>query len=96
MYKFQSESALYSLPECQGTPCLNQAPKWLWVRIPLQLHIYVITISNKVLKKEKLSQSLEPILWSSILIQNDVKTRQNDTNYFNKKYVPIVSISPWI
>ena len=20
-YKFQSESTLYSLPECQGTPC---------------------------------------------------------------------------
>ena len=22
-YEFQSESTLYSLPECQGTPCLN-------------------------------------------------------------------------
>ena len=25
-YEFQSESTLYSLPECQGTPFLNQAP----------------------------------------------------------------------
>ena len=25
-YKFQSESTIYSLPECQGTPCLKQAP----------------------------------------------------------------------
>ena len=24
-YEFQSESTLYSLPECQGTPCSNQA-----------------------------------------------------------------------
>ena len=34
MYKFQSESTLYSLPECQGTPCSKQAPylefKWQW------------------------------------------------------------------
>ena len=32
-YKFQSEPTPYSLPECQGTPCLKQAPylrfKWL-------------------------------------------------------------------
>ena len=32
MCKFKSESTLYSLPECQGTPCLKQAPylnfKW--------------------------------------------------------------------
>ena len=26
MYEFQSESTLYSLPECQGTPCSKQAP----------------------------------------------------------------------
>ena len=26
MYKFQSESSLYSLPECQETPCSKQAP----------------------------------------------------------------------
>ena len=25
-YKFQSESTLYSLPECQGTSCSKQAP----------------------------------------------------------------------
>ena len=25
-YEFQSESILYSLPECQGIPCLKQAP----------------------------------------------------------------------
>ena len=25
-YEFQSESTLYSLPECQGTPCSKQAP----------------------------------------------------------------------
>ena len=25
-YGFQSESTLYSLPECQGTPCSKQAP----------------------------------------------------------------------
>ena len=25
-YEFQSESTLYSLPECQGTPYLKQAP----------------------------------------------------------------------
>ena len=25
-YEFQSESTLYSLPECQGTPCSTQAP----------------------------------------------------------------------
>ena len=24
-YEFQSESTLYSLPECQGTPCSKQA-----------------------------------------------------------------------
>ena len=31
-YKFQSESTIYGLPECQGTPCSKQAPylksKW--------------------------------------------------------------------
>ena len=30
-YKFQSKSTLYSLPECQGTPCSKKAPyliKW--------------------------------------------------------------------
>ena len=26
MYEFQSESTLYSLPECLGTPCSKQAP----------------------------------------------------------------------
>ena len=25
-YEFQSKSTLYSLPECQGPPCLKQAP----------------------------------------------------------------------
>ena len=25
-YEFQSDSTLYSLPECQGTPCSKQAP----------------------------------------------------------------------
>ena len=25
-YEVQSESTLYSLPECQGTPCSKQAP----------------------------------------------------------------------
>ena len=25
-YEFQSESTLYSLPECQGTPCSKEAP----------------------------------------------------------------------
>ena len=25
-YEFQSESTLYSLSECPGTPCLKQAP----------------------------------------------------------------------
>ena len=25
-YEVQSESTLYSLPECQGTPCWKQAP----------------------------------------------------------------------
>ena len=25
-YEFQSEPTLYSLPECQGTPCSEQAP----------------------------------------------------------------------
>ena len=25
-YEFQSESILFSLPECQGTPCSKQAP----------------------------------------------------------------------
>ena len=25
-YEFQCESTLYSLPECQGTPCSKQAP----------------------------------------------------------------------
>ena len=25
-YEFQSESTLYSLPECHGTPCSKQAP----------------------------------------------------------------------
>ena len=31
-YEFQSESALYSLPECRGTPCSKQAPylKFKW------------------------------------------------------------------
>ena len=31
-YKFQSESTLYSLPECQGTFCLKQVPylKFKW------------------------------------------------------------------
>ena len=31
-YKFQSESTLYRLPECQGTPCSKQAPylKFKW------------------------------------------------------------------
>ena len=31
-YEFQSESTLYSLPECQGTPCSKQAPylKFKW------------------------------------------------------------------
>ena len=31
-YEFQSESRLYSLPECQGTPCSKQAPflKFKW------------------------------------------------------------------
>ena len=24
--EFQSESTLYNLPECQGTPCLKQVP----------------------------------------------------------------------
>ena len=39
--EFQSESTLYSLPECQETPCSKQAlsvrlrTKWLWVRILL-------------------------------------------------------------
>ena len=30
--EFQSESTLYSLPECQGTPCLKQVPylKFKW------------------------------------------------------------------
>ena len=26
MYDFQSEFTLYNLPECQGSPCLKQAP----------------------------------------------------------------------
>ena len=26
MYEFQSESTLYILPECQGTPCSKQTP----------------------------------------------------------------------
>ena len=26
IYKFQSESTFYSLPKCQGNPCLKQAP----------------------------------------------------------------------
>ena len=32
IYEFQSGSTLYSLPECQGTPCLKQAPylKFKW------------------------------------------------------------------
>ena len=32
MYEFQTESTLYSLPECQGTPCLKQVPylKFKW------------------------------------------------------------------
>ena len=25
-YEFQSESGLFSLPECQGTPCSKQVP----------------------------------------------------------------------
>ena len=25
-YEVQSESTLHSLPECQGTPCVKQAP----------------------------------------------------------------------
>ena len=31
-YEFQSESSLYSLPECQGTPCSKQGPylKFKW------------------------------------------------------------------
>ena len=31
-YEFQSEFTLYSLPECQGIPCLKQAPnlKFKW------------------------------------------------------------------
>ena len=31
-YQFQSESTLYGLPECQGTPCSKQAlyPKFKW------------------------------------------------------------------
>ena len=31
-YELQSESTLYSLPECQGTPCSNKAPylKFKW------------------------------------------------------------------
>ena len=28
MYEFQSESKLYSLPECQATPCLKQVHIW--------------------------------------------------------------------
>ena len=27
-YEFQSESTLYSLPECQGTPCSMVSMKW--------------------------------------------------------------------
>ena len=29
-----NESTLYSLPECQGTPCMKQAPylKFKWIR----------------------------------------------------------------
>ena len=40
-YEFQSESTLYSLSECQETPCSKQAlsvrlrTKWWWVRILL-------------------------------------------------------------
>ena len=32
MYDFQSKSTLYSLPECQGTPCSKQTPylKFKW------------------------------------------------------------------
>ena len=32
IYEFQSGSTLYSLPECQGTPSLKQAPylKFKW------------------------------------------------------------------
>ena len=39
----------------------------------------------KTLKNEQLNQILKPILSSSILSQKDVKTRQNETNHFNKK-----------
>ena len=33
-YEFHSESTIYSLPECQGTPCSKQAPylKFKWQR----------------------------------------------------------------
>ena len=40
-YEFQSGSTLYSLPECQGTPCSKQAPylEFKWRGIRTQNHL---------------------------------------------------------
>ena len=48
-------------------------------------HLHVITISDKAQNKKKLNKSLKPSLCSSILSQNNIKTRQNDKNLFKKK-----------
>ena len=42
-YGFKSESTLYSLPECQGTPCLKQAPylKFKWQKLSVSLNGWV-------------------------------------------------------
>ena len=43
-HEFQSESTLYSLPECQGTPYLKQVPylKFLSDSIEIGTHIHLV------------------------------------------------------
>ena len=42
-YEFQSESTLYTLPECQGTTCSKQAPylKFKWQN-GIQTHNHLV------------------------------------------------------
>ena len=68
MCEFQSESTLYSLPECQGTPCSKQAPylKFKWQQRdsnPQSLSNNMIITYSQMYRIDKDSQH-KSIIWS--------------------------------
>ena len=94
-YEFQSESTLYSLPECQRTPCSKQvsylSSKWInqyiiaksRQRYDEALNHFLLYISKHALKDMRIITELS-ITWTAVL-----KFHQgaNRSCYYYRRYI---------